>query len=111
MQLCVFGNGKEAHKQQRHRCQNRPTLTGVADHAPEGVTKPGGDQQDRQHRQKIGQRRGVLERMRRVGIEEPAAVGAELLDRLLGRDRAHRDDLLTGSRLLGNRIAGSIFHR
>ena len=33
----------------------------------------------------------VLERVRRVGVEEPAAVGAELLDRLLAGDRAAGD--------------------
>jgi hypothetical protein len=32
--------------------------------------------------------------MRRVGVEEAAAVGAELLDRRLARDRTHRQHLL-----------------
>ena len=35
----------------------------------------------------------VLERVRRVDVEEAAAVGAELLDHLLRGDRAHRDRL------------------
>ena len=45
---------------------------------------------DRQHLQEVGERRRVLERMRRVGVEEAAAVGAEHLDRHLRRDRPPR---------------------
>ena len=37
---------------------------------------------------------GVLERVRRVHVEEPAAVRAELLDRDLARGRAAGDELL-----------------
>ena len=35
----------------------------------------------------------VLERIRPVGVEEPAAIGAQLLDGLLRGHRAARDDL------------------
>ena len=38
--------------------------------------------------------RGVLERVRRVHVEEPAAVGAELLDGDLAGDRPAGDELL-----------------
>ena len=37
---------------------------------------------------------GVLERMRRIGVHEAAAVGAELLDHLLARHRPDRNGLL-----------------
>ena len=37
------------------------------------------------HLDKIGKRRGILERMRGVGVEEAAAVRPQLLDRDLGR--------------------------
>jgi hypothetical protein len=50
--------------------------------------------EDRDHLHEIRQRRRVLERMRRIGIEEAAAIGAEHLDRDLRGDRAHRDGLL-----------------
>ena len=39
-------------------------------------------------------RRWGLERMRRIGVHESAAVGAELLDDLLARHRPDRDGLL-----------------
>ena len=75
-------------EQDRHRGQEHPPLPGVARELPDHVRKARGNQQDREDLQQVGERRGVLERMRRVGVEEAAAVGAELLDRLLGRDRA-----------------------
>ena len=51
-------------------------------------------QQDGEHLEPVGQRRGALERMGGVGVEEAAAVVAHLLDPLLGRDRADGDGLL-----------------
>ena len=50
--------------------------------------------EDGNHFQIIAQRRGILERMRAVGVEETAAVGAEHLDRFLGCDRPLRDHLV-----------------
>jgi hypothetical protein len=44
--------------------------------------------------EKFAERRRVLERVRRVDVEEPAAVGAELLDRDLRGRRPEREDLL-----------------
>ncbi len=41
--------------------------------------------------ERVGEAVGALERMGRVRVEETAAVGAELLDRLLARDRTARD--------------------
>ena len=49
-----------------------------------------GDQQDREQLEEVRERRRVLERMRRVHVEEAAAVGAELLDRDLRGRRADR---------------------
>ena len=42
-----------------------------------------------EHLHEIGQRRRILERMRRIGIEEAAAVGAQHLDGFLRGHRAH----------------------
>ena len=50
--------------------------------------------EDRDHLHEVRQRRRVLERMRGIGVEEAAAVGAEHLDRDLRGDRADRDGLL-----------------
>ena len=50
--------------------------------------------------EEVRPRPGVLERVGGVGVEEAAAVGAELLDRLLRRDRSTLDRLLdAGERL------------
>ena len=46
------------------------------------------------HLDEVGQRRRVLERVGGVGVQEAAAVVAELLDDLLGGDRADGDRLL-----------------
>ncbi len=66
----------------------------VADHAAEHVGERGADREDRDHLHVVRQRGRVLERMRGVGVEEAAAIGAEHLDRDLRGDRAHRDGLL-----------------
>ena len=89
---CIARNGHD-HEHQRHRRQHRPALAGVADHAAEGEGQRGRDQEDRQHLDEVGERRRVLVGMRRVGVEEAAAVGAEHLDRFLRGDRAHRQGL------------------
>ncbi len=52
------------------------------------------DQQDRRQLQQVAQRRGILERMRRVDAEEAAAVGTQLLDGNLAGRRPHRQALL-----------------
>ena len=55
---------------------------------PAGIAKIGN------HLQKIAERRGILKRMGAVGVEEPAAVGAEHLDGFLRCDRPLRDHLV-----------------
>ncbi len=56
-------------------------------HTAQRDAQPCRNQEDGDHLHQVGQRRGVLKRMRRVRIEEAAAVGAQHLDRLL---RGHR---------------------
>jgi hypothetical protein len=63
------------------------------------------DQEDRQHLQEVGDGSGVLVGVRRVGVEEAAAVGAEHLDRQLRGDRAHRELLRRGRLVLHHRPA------
>ena len=85
-----IANNAKRHEDHEHRRQHRPALPRVADHLAERVAQGGGDHEDRQHFQEVRERRRVLERMGRVDVEEPAAVGPELLDRDLRRRRAHR---------------------
>ncbi len=81
------------YEENRHRGQHRPTLAGVTDQAAEGMAQRARNEKNRQHLQKIGQRCRILKGMRRVGVEETAAVGADHLDRFLGGDRSHGQGL------------------
>ena len=87
-------------EQDRHRGQQHPSLPSVSGELPDHVREAGGNQQDREDLQEARERRRVLERVRRVGVEEAAAVGAELLDRLLGGNRALSDRLRPPSTVL-----------
>ena len=86
-------DGDADDEEDEHRREDRPALALAADHAPVGVGEAGRDDQDQQHLEEVGQAAGVLEREGRVDVEEAAAVGAELLDRLLRGDRALAEDL------------------
>ena len=81
-------------EQHAHDGEDRPALALVADHAAEHVGERGADREDRDHLHEVRQRGRVLERMRGIGVEEAAAIGAEHLDRDLRGDRADRDGLL-----------------
>ncbi|MNE41756.1 hypothetical protein D3C80_1358440 [compost metagenome] len=81
------------HKNQRHRPEQRAPLAAVVHHIAKGKAECGGDQEDRQHLHKVSQRGGVFERVRRVGIEESAAVCAEHFDGFLRGHRPHRQHL------------------
>ena len=89
-----IGDGDAGDEQHAHDGEDRPALALVADHAAEHIGERGADREDRDHLQEVRQRRRVLERMRGIGVEEAAAIGAEHLDRDLRGDRADRDGLL-----------------
>ena len=78
-------------------------LEHAAEHDDQGERKD----QDVDARQKVGPGAGVLEGMRRVGAEEAAAVGAEVLDRDDGRHRAAGDLLRQGLPLVVLPMASS----
>jgi hypothetical protein len=99
------------HKQQRHRGQHGPALACVAHRAAEGETQRRRDQEDRQHLEEVAERRRVLVRMGRVGVEEAAAVGAQHLDGFLRSNRAHGQGLLGGFGVFHDRVALVIFQR
>ena len=85
---------RQRHEDHEHRREHGPALPRVANHLAERVAERRRDQQDREHLEKVRERRRVLERMRGVRVEEPAAVRAELLDRDLARGRTERHRLL-----------------
>ena len=93
--------GPRRHKRRRrrreehaHRGEQCPALAFVADHPAEGVGQRGADHKDQQHLDQVGAASRVLERMRRIDVEEAAAVPAQQLDRDLRGDRAASEQLL-----------------
>src|SRR5262249_13398417 len=87
-------DGDAGNEQHGHDRKDGPALTLVADHTTEYVGERRADREDRDHLHEIRQRRQVLERMRGIGVEEAAAIGAEHLDRDLRRHRPDCDGLL-----------------
>ncbi len=79
---------------------NPVALLLAADHAAERAGQGEGDHQQQEDLDPVGPRVRILERVRRVHVVEPAAVGAEVLDRFLARHRAAGDRLLSA----GNRV-------
>ena len=106
--LAVLDHQQQRHEQDRHRGEHRPALARVPDHAAEGVGERRRDEQDRQHLQQVRQRGRILVRVGGVGVEEAAAVGAELLDALLGGDRTHRQSLGARAVRLLHGVAGGV---
>ena len=68
----------------RHDGENRTPLPAVLHHVPVGEGQSERDDDDGVRLEEVVERGAVLERVRRVGVEEATAVGAELLDRLAG---------------------------
>ena len=66
----------------------------VADHPAERVGQRNAQHEDQQHLHQAGEGGRVLERMRRIGVEEAAAIAAHHRDHLLRGDRAERNHLL-----------------
>ena len=89
LRLRPVGDGDAREEEHAIAREERPALPRVPHHPPVGVGQGRGDGEDEQHLEEVGERRRVLERVGGVGVEEAAAVGAELLDRLLRGDRAH----------------------
>ena len=74
-----------------HRREHRPALLRVLRQLAERVGQRERDHEEEEDLEEVGEAVGVLERVGGVRVEEAAAVGAELLDRLLARDGTARD--------------------
>ena len=81
-------------EQHAHHGEDGPALALVADHAAEHVGERGAECEDQDDLQEVRKRGRVFKRMRSVGVEETAAIGAEHLDGDLRSDRTDRDGLL-----------------
>ena len=75
---------------------------------PNRLVSAGADREDRQHLHEVRQRRRVLVGVRRVGVEEAAAVGAQHLDGELRGHRPLRDRLLAAFERRGRDIGGEV---
>src|SRR5260221_8981684 len=90
---------RDAHREQRqnddeHRPEKDPALPRVLHHLAERVANGTRDRQNRQQLDEVRESRRVLERGRRVYVEEPASVRPQLLDRNLRAGRADRANLI-----------------
>ncbi|MNL24772.1 hypothetical protein D3C87_1462210 [compost metagenome] len=100
-----IGHCNTGDEQNTHGSKDCPALTGVADHTAEDVGEGSTDREDRHHLDHVGDGIRVFERMRGIGIEETAAIGAEHLDRQLRRYRADCDRLPRAFKRLGADIS------
>ena len=91
--LAVPGDQHAGKEQREHRRPHGPAVPLVFHHAAEVVSQRARDREDREHLQEVRERRGVLERMRGVGVDVAAAIRAEHLDRDLRGHRALHDGL------------------
>ena len=82
-----------ADPDREHDREQHPALALVLDEPPVGVGERERDHQEDEDLEQVREPVRVLERMRGVGVVGAAAVLAELLDRLLARDRAAGDRL------------------
>ena len=89
---CIDGEGS-GQKQNAHHCEDRPALALLADHPAEHIGERRADREDQHHLDKIGERVRVLIGMRRIGVEEAAAIGAHHFDDFLARHLPLGDQL------------------
>src|SRR5581483_9603653 len=106
--LVVFGNGENADEEDYHRPEHCPALPGVPNHPPEGVGQCSGNEENRDHLEKVRKRGWVLVRMSGIGIDESATVGAELLDGFLGGHGTHWQCLGVRRGSFRYRVAGGV---
>ncbi len=87
----TLGEEDDRHRgqeQQPHDREDHPALAAIADQATVGRGERRRDRENQPDLERVREPVRVLERHRRVHVEEAAAVRPELLDRLLRGDRA-----------------------
>ncbi len=83
-----------ANSEDAHGSEDRPALAAVLHHLAKAVDQRRADHQHGEDVEEVADRVRVFERMGGIDVEEAAAIGAQLLDRLLARHRPERDGLL-----------------
>ena len=89
-----------AKKQNTHDREDRPALPLLADHPTEDIGERRADRKNQHHLDEIGEGVRILVRVRRIGVEEAAAVGAHDFD-----------DFLRSHRTLGDHLFGAFKRR
>ena len=89
----VDGDEGERDENEEHDREEGPALALVTDHLAEGAAEGGGDEEDGEHLQEVGEWRGVFEGMSGVGVKEAAAIRTELFDRDLRGGGTHGEEL------------------
>ena len=89
-----IGDADASHEHDAHGDGDGASLPEIEHRAPESEDGREGNDEQRPNLQHVGDGVGVLIRMRSIGVEEAAAIGAEFLDRLLARNRTDGNDLL-----------------
>ncbi len=85
------GPGNHGEEHRHHHAINHGRMAHIAQHPAEHDDQREREEQNVDTGQEVAPGTGVLKRVRRVGPEETAAVGAQVLDRNNGRDRAAGD--------------------
>src|ERR1039457_233997 len=77
--LLLAGRGDQAAagEEQEHDGKKGPALPAIVHRLPERVSEGRRNGQDQEHLQQVRDRRSILKRVRRVGVEEAAAIRAE----------------------------------
>jgi hypothetical protein len=91
MRLGPPGDGQHCGPDQPHHGDEHVALPDVADYPAEGAGQTDRDDQQQEDLEQVGPGVRVLERVRGVAVEDPAAVGAQLLDHFLAGGRGQRD--------------------
>ena len=92
----------------KHRRPDSPAVPLIFRFAAQVIRQCAADAQQREHLEKVRERRGVFKRMRGVGVRVAAAVRAEHLDGHLRRHRALHDGLRADHLVRHHRIAGAV---
>ncbi len=94
MRLGGVAGDDAGDEQDAHHGKDGPALLLIADHAAEHIGERRAERKDRNDLHVVRQRGRILERMRSIGVEKAAAIGAEHLNRDLRGDRTDCDRLL-----------------
>src|ERR1035438_3780397 len=96
MRLSPVDRGESGGKQDEHGRQHGPAMARRAGEPAQSISEPGRNHKDQEHLEQVRERRGVLEGVGAVGVEESAAIRAQHLDDFLRSHGSLRNGLRLG---------------